>query len=148
MNLVKLAQNSGMSGDEIAKLLKIANGHLPRIKYEYDRLQAELNSLKVEISNSVRIYQQFCDRNIALKNREDELLHATSELKNKKNELEKIITELNQHVSELRENETDNTILNPEVKHEGTTSTNDVLLSHPNLANHHHQNESYEIHHH
>ena len=106
------------------------------------RLQAELNSLKDEIGNSVRIYQQFCDRNIALKNREGELLRATSEL----NELDKIITELKQHVLELRENETDITNLNPEVKHNGTISTNDILLSHPNLANHHHQNESYEIH--
>ncbi len=62
-----------MSDGEVIELLKIANGHLPRVRLEYDRLKAELNSLKAEINNSVRIYQHFCDRNVELKNREDEL---------------------------------------------------------------------------
>jgi hypothetical protein len=49
------------------ELLEIAIEHLPRARFEYDRLGAELNSLKAEISNSVRIYQRFCDRNLELK---------------------------------------------------------------------------------
>jgi hypothetical protein len=73
VNLVKLAQNSGMSDGEILELLKIANGYLPRVRLEYDRAKAELSSLKAEITNSVRIYQDFCDRNVQLKKREDEL---------------------------------------------------------------------------
>ena len=32
VNLVKLAQNSGMSDNEVVELLKIANGHLPRVQ--------------------------------------------------------------------------------------------------------------------
>ena len=35
-------------------------------------LEDELNSWKAELDNTVRIYQQFCDRNLNLKNREDE----------------------------------------------------------------------------
>ena len=96
VNLVKLALNSGMSDGEVIELLKVANGHLPRVRLEYDRLKAELNSLKAELSNSVRIYQQFCDRNIALKNREDELLDTISKLEG--TELQK--TRLNEFTSE------------------------------------------------
>jgi hypothetical protein len=69
------------------QLLKIANGHLPGVRLEYDRLkeeksslQAELNSWKVAINNEVRTYQQFCDRNLKLKNREDELEKPIDEL--------------------------------------------------------------------
>ena len=47
----------------------------------------ELNSWKVEISNAVRIYQQFCDRNIVLKKREDELQHSVNKLEAKEAEL-------------------------------------------------------------
>jgi hypothetical protein len=71
VNLVRLTQNSRMKDGEVVELLKIANGYLPRVRLEYDRLkeeksslEAELNSWKVEISNAVRIYQQFCDRKV------------------------------------------------------------------------------------
>ena len=87
VDLVKLAQNSGIRDGEVVELLKIANGYLPRIRLEYDRLKAELNSWKVEISNAVRIYQQFCDRNIVLKKREDELQHSVNKLEAKEAEL-------------------------------------------------------------
>jgi predicted transcriptional regulator len=96
VNLVKLTQKSGMRDGEVVELLKIANGYLPRIRLEYDRLkgeksslQAELNSWKAEIDNAVRIYQDFCDRNVALKNREDELQLSIKELKTTKVELQK-----------------------------------------------------------
>ena len=62
-----------MSDSGVMGLLKIANGYLPRVRLEYDRLneemnlgKAEKNSLDGEISNAVRTYQDFCDRNLAL----------------------------------------------------------------------------------
>jgi predicted transcriptional regulator len=67
VNLVKLVLNSGMGDGEVVELLKIANGYLPLVRLEYDRTKAELNSWKAELSNVVRIYQQFVDSNVALK---------------------------------------------------------------------------------
>jgi predicted transcriptional regulator len=87
VNLVKLAQDSGMRDSEVVESLKIANGYLPRIRLEYDRVKAELNSLKAENTNSVRIYQQFCDRNLELKKREGELQLSINELEAKETEL-------------------------------------------------------------
>ena len=86
VDLVKLTQNSRMKDGEVVELLKIANGYLPRIRLEYDRLKeekihrAELNSWKAELNNTVRTYQEFVDRNIELKKREDELQHSINEL--------------------------------------------------------------------
>jgi hypothetical protein len=76
VDLVKLVQNARMSDAEVVELLKIANGYLPRVRLECDRLKEEksslevaLNSWKAEINNAVRTYQQFCDRNLELKRR-------------------------------------------------------------------------------
>ena len=87
VNLVKLAQNSGARDGEVVELLKIANGYLPRIRLEYDRVmaeldscKAELNSWKAELNNTVRMYQQFIDRNIELNRREDDLLQTIKKL--------------------------------------------------------------------
>ena len=117
VNLFKLAQNSRMGESEAVELLKIANGYLPRVRLEYDRLKAELNSLKAElsswkaaVSNEVRIYQQFCDRNVALKNREDELQLSIKELKTIKVELQKPM--FNECPPEFQESDIYN--LNPE----------------------------------
>ena len=87
VNFVKLTQNSGMGDGEVVELLKIANGYLPRVRLEYDRVKADLNSLKAEINNAVRIYQDFCDRNLALKKREDEIQLSINELEAKEAEL-------------------------------------------------------------
>jgi predicted transcriptional regulator len=108
VNFVKLILNSGMGDGEVMELLKIASGYLPRVRLEYDRVQAELNSLKAELSNTVRIYQDFCDRNIVLKNREDELQSAIKELETTKVELQNTVTGLEQQLSELQEGDTDN----------------------------------------
>jgi predicted transcriptional regulator len=83
VSLVKLALDSGMTDGEVIELLKIANRHLPRVRYEYNRVNAELSSRTAELSNTVQIYQQFVDQNIALKRREDlvlfrSLLHGTT----------------------------------------------------------------------
>ena len=95
VNLFKLVQNARMGDGEVVQLLKIANGYLPRARLEYDRVndeinstKAELNSLKAEINNSARIYQDFCDRNLILKNREDELQTSVNELEAKQTELQ------------------------------------------------------------
>jgi hypothetical protein len=60
VNLVQLAKNAGMDDGEVVDLLKIANGHLPRVRLEYDRVieeinssKAELNSWKAEITNAI-----------------------------------------------------------------------------------------------
>ena len=94
VNLVKLAQNSRIRDGEVVELLKIANGYLPRVRLEYDRLkeeksslEAEINTRKAELSNTVRTYQDFCDRNVELKRREDELLFTINELEAKEAEL-------------------------------------------------------------
>ena len=87
LDLVKLTQNSRMKDGEVVELLKIANGYLPRVRLEYDRLKDELNSWKAELRNTVQIYQGFCDRNIVLKKRENELQLSINQLEAKEAEL-------------------------------------------------------------
>ena len=101
VDIIKLVQNTGMGDAEVVELLKIANGYLPRVRLEYDRLkeernslEADLNSWKAELSNTARTYQQFVDRNIELKKREDELQRNIDEMENRKAELQKTTTEL------------------------------------------------------
>jgi chromosome segregation ATPase len=125
VNLFKLVQNSGMSGGEVVEILKIANEHLPRVRLEYDRVKAELNSKKSELSNTVQIYQQFVDRNIALINREDKLLLNIGELEARESVLQKTTTELQRHISELQHEYNNN--LNLEITQEDFSS-NDVLI--------------------
>jgi hypothetical protein len=124
VDLVKLIQNSRMKDGEVVELLRIANGYLPRIRLEYDRIneeinsvKAKLNSSKAELNNIARTYQQFVDRNIALKRREDELQHSVNKLEAKESELQKTISRLEQRLSAF-ENNVSTTNLNPEVKQE------------------------------
>jgi hypothetical protein len=131
VNLVNLAQKSSIRDSEVVELLKIANGHLPRVRLEYDRVKdelnywkAEINSWRAELNNIARTYQQFVDRNLDLKKRECELQQTIDELENKKAELQK--TKLNEPLSEFH----DNTIeynLYSEVKQEEVIFTNDVF---------------------
>ena len=138
INLVKLTQNLGMGNAEVAELLKIANGYLPRVRLEYDRLKeeinlskAELNSWKAATSNEVRVYQDFCDRNIVLKKREDELQLSISELERKE-------TRLNESISEFQENDD----IDLEVKEEEVISMLNVLTQQPNMAIDYRPNEN------
>ena len=142
VDLVKLTQNSRMKDGEVVELLKIANGYLPRVRLEYDRvkeekssLEAELNSWKAEISNIARTYQQFVDRNIELKKREDELQLSINELEAKKTELQETTTDSNQHVTEFQETNAD-----LEMEQEIVMLMNDLSTPPPNIAIHH-QNE-------
>ena len=136
VNLVKLVQSVGMGDGEVVELLRIANGYLPRIRLEYDRHKAELSSLKAEITNSVRIYQDFCDRNVALKNRENEIQLIVDELEAKRIELQKTPTESNQHQAEYQETNADQ-----EMEQEIAILMNKLSTPSPNIANSNHQNE-------
>ncbi len=82
--------------------------------------------------------QGFCDRNMKLKKREDELLYSISELENKKSELQKTTNELQQHLT-YRDN------LNPEVKQE-IISMNDVFIPSPNMVINYQQYENETCH--
>ena len=53
MNLARLVHNAKMGDGEVVELLKIANGYLPRVRLEYDRVKDELNSCKAELNNTV-----------------------------------------------------------------------------------------------
>ena len=79
---------------EVLLARKIGNGYLPRVRLEFDRLkeeknslEAQMNSWKAELTNTVQIYQQFCDRILGLKKREDELQLSINELEAKEAEL-------------------------------------------------------------
>jgi predicted transcriptional regulator len=94
VNLARLVYNAKMGDGEVVELLKIANGYLPRVRLEYDRAKEELNSTKAELNsqkaaiiNEARVYQDFCDRNLELKKREDELKLSINELEAKEAEL-------------------------------------------------------------
>ena len=117
-----------MGDGEVVELLKIANGYLPRVRLEYDRIneeinyaKSELNSWKAAVSNEVRVYQQFVDRNIALKNREDELQLNINELEAKEIELQKATIDLQQHLAEFNEYN-GNKDVNLKVQQEDVTS--------------------------
>ena len=129
-----------MGNVEVAELLNIANGHLPRVRLEYDRLserkrllEAELKSWKAEVSSAARTYQRFCDRNLALKNREDELKLSINKLEAKQVELRKTTTGLEQHLAELQENNAYHDNLNSEVKQQYIISTDDIFKQLPNM---------------
>ncbi|MGB7662085.1 MAG: LuxR C-terminal-related transcriptional regulator, partial [Nitrososphaeraceae archaeon] len=61
VNLVKLVQNAKIGDGEVVEFLKIANGYLPRIRLEYDRVEAELNSLEAKKLNLFNEHQRQCD---------------------------------------------------------------------------------------
>ncbi len=61
VDLVKLTQNSGIRDGEVVELLKIANGYLPRVRLEHDRVKAELNSLEAKKLSLFNEHQRQCD---------------------------------------------------------------------------------------
>ena len=139
VNLVNLAQNSGISDGEVEELLKITNGCLPRVRLEYDRVNHEISIKKAELINTVQTYQDFCNRNTALKNREDELLKTINELEAKKIELQKSLSQ-----SEFQGDNAMNTNLNLKTRLEEIISTNNVPIQRSVVVNNH-QNENNEM---
>ena len=145
INLVNLIQKARIGEGEVVELLKIANGYLPRVRLEYDRvkeeknsLQAELNSWKAALNNEVRTYQQFVDSNITLKKRENELQQTINELEAIKSELQ--MPELNEPLSEFHEN-SDNKDVSLEVQQEDVISSDDVLIPQSNVSIYYNQNQ-------
>ena len=104
VNLVKLALNSGMGNDEVVELLKIANGHLPRVKLEYDRLKAELDSLEDEKSNSTEDYHRLCNEISEMETKVDQLQLNIKESKEEKAKLELQKLRLQNFVNDFRDN--------------------------------------------
>src|SRR5919106_3864139 len=51
VQLFELSQKLGMGDSEVAELLKIANGYLPRIRLEYDRLREENSALEAGVNS-------------------------------------------------------------------------------------------------
>ena len=149
VNLARLVHHARMGDGEVVELLRIANGYLPRVRLEYDRvkeeknsLEAELNSWKAELNSIARTYQQFVDRNIKLKRREDELQLNIDELETKEAELKRTISELKQQLSELRENREDSYNPDLEIKQEEVNFTNELFIPSSNIPIDYHQNES------
>jgi lambda repressor-like predicted transcriptional regulator/uncharacterized protein YdcH (DUF465 family) len=58
VNLVKLAQDVGMSDNEVLELFRIANKDLRRVRLEFDRLKEEKNSLQTNIQQAERTLQE------------------------------------------------------------------------------------------
>ena len=104
VNFVKLALNSGMSDNEIEELLKIANGHLPRVKLEYDRLEAELNSLEDEKGNSANDHHRLCNEISGMETTINQLQLTIKELKDEKAKLELQKLRLQNFVKDFRDN--------------------------------------------
>ena len=77
-----------MDDGEVVELLKIANGHLPRVRLEYDRLKAELNTLEDEKSNSTEDYHRLCNEISGMKTTVDQLQLTIRESKDEKAKLE------------------------------------------------------------
>jgi hypothetical protein len=146
VNLFKLCQNARMGEGEVIELLKIANGYLPRIRLEYDRLkeekssiEAEINSTKAGLDNTVRIYQQFCDRNVEMNKRINELQQTINELEAKESELQK---RFNESLSQLQENDD----VNQAVKEEEVISMINILTQQPSMTIDYHPNENETLH--
>jgi predicted transcriptional regulator len=104
VNFVKLAQASGMSDEDIVELLNIAKGHLPRVTLEYDRVKAELNSLKDEKSNSAKEYQQLCNKISEMKTIVDQLQLNIRESKEENSKLELQKIKLQNFVKDFQDN--------------------------------------------
>jgi len=141
VNLANLVHNSRMGDGEVVELLKIASGYLPRVRLEYDRLSWQKNTLRAELNNEVRVYQDFCDRNSRLCKREGELQRYINELEAKKAELEKNTTELQQHSAEIQENNLYNDNFNLEIEQQDVIFTNDVFIPMPNMPADYYPNE-------
>jgi hypothetical protein len=97
--------------------------------------------LKAETSNIARTYQQFVDRNIALKKRENELLKTVNELEAKRTELQKSLSQ-----SESQDNNTDNTNVILKARLEEIIATSDASIQRSSLTNNYHKNEYNEVH--
>jgi hypothetical protein len=72
VNFVKLAQNSGMSDDEVIKLLEMTKDY-PRVTSRYEKLKADTNVLENEISNLAKVRPRLSDSISNLRKSENQL---------------------------------------------------------------------------
>jgi chromosome segregation ATPase len=93
-----------MSDSDVVELLKIANGYLPRVRLEYDRLKAELNSLEDEKSNSTEDYHRLCNEISEMETKVDQLQLNIKESKEEKGKLELQKIRLQNFVKDFRDN--------------------------------------------
>ena len=87
------------------------------------------------------MYQQFCDRNLALKKREDELQLSVSELGDNETELRKTISELKQQLLEFQQNKVNNNNLDPEIGLREGIHTNDASVLSNTIIDYHSKEE-------
>ena len=104
VNLVKLAQDTGISDDEVIQLLDIAKGHLSRVRLEYDQLKAELNSLEDEKSSSAKDYHRLCNEITGMKTAVDQFQLTIKESKDEKAKLELEKIRLQNFVKDFQDN--------------------------------------------
>jgi hypothetical protein len=89
VNLVKLALDAGMDEGHVLELLKIANGSLPRVRIEYDKLEVERSSLEANVQRSAKTLQEISART----SRESKTLEQYRSIYNQlKEEIENLIT--------------------------------------------------------
>jgi predicted transcriptional regulator len=89
VNLVKVALDAGMNEVQVLELLRIANGSLPKVRLEYDRLEVERSSLEANVQRSARTLQEISDRT----SKESKTLEQYRTFCNQlKEEIEKLIT--------------------------------------------------------
>jgi predicted transcriptional regulator len=126
VNLVKLALDEGMDEVQVLELLRIANGCLPSVKFEYDRLEAKRSSLEANVQQSTRTIQEISDR-ISKESKTleqyrsiyNQLKEETENLNTKKIRLENIIDSIQSNnevyvkVIEMVKQEVESIISNP-----------------------------------
>jgi predicted transcriptional regulator len=71
LNLYKLAKAAGMNAQQVIRLLKIANNHLPVVEQRCEDLKREVYSLEGDKRNSIMILQELSDQISELNNTRD-----------------------------------------------------------------------------
>ena len=104
--------------------------------------KTELNSLKAEINNSVRTYQDFCNRNLEMNKRINELQLIVDELEARRTKLKKTTTESNHHIAEFQESNAENDNLNLEMEQEVVRLISDLSRPPSNIAINYHSDEN------
>jgi hypothetical protein len=68
LHLYKLAKSTGMNAQQVIRLLKIANNHLPTVEQRCEDLKREVCSLEGDKRNSTMILQELSDQVSDLRN--------------------------------------------------------------------------------
>jgi transposase len=104
LNLYKLAKAEGMNIQQVIRLLKIANDHLPAVKQRYESLKREVDSLEGDKRNSAMILQQLSDHISDLCNTSDSFSLSCEEEKRQVAELHQKKTKLEALVNDFQNN--------------------------------------------